>query len=367
MAEEKQIEGTIIPGKGEAHVFLQLDWVKEQFLEKSGFIPFPGTLNLKVALEDFDYLHRLALSRGEKLIPPPGEEELCQARLLPIRVGGITTSALVFPMVGDYYNDILELVAPVKLRQHLKLHDNDLLQFSVILPQKLSLPQGIIFDLDGTLIDSVGHYYDIFCEGCREAGLPLPQKEKVLDYMGRGFGYWEIWEKLLPAGNSETKKEEQRKRFAATLKEIWRRGYDQKINFFPGVAGLLSHLQERRVKMGVVTSSNYANKIKFFQEKGLNPDQFFRSVIAREHTTKYKPDPEPLLLCLQQLQLTAEKCLYVGDSPCDIIAGNKAGMATVGVLTGAGTRSSLSRAGADYILDCIDEFPDAFDREKEIR
>ena len=42
-------------------------------------------------------------------------------------------------------------------------------------------------------------------------------------------------------------------------------------------------------------------------------------------------------------------------------------MVTVGVLTGAGTRSSLSRAGADHILDCIDELPDVFDREKEFR
>ncbi|NLL20627.1 MAG: HAD-IA family hydrolase [Firmicutes bacterium] len=365
MTEEKQIEGKIISGKGEAYVFLQLDWVKEQFLEKSGFIPFPGTLNLKVEAGDFDFLRRLAFSRGGRLIPPPGEE-LCEGRLLPVRVGGIMAAA-VFPMVDDYYSDILELVAPVKLRQHLGLRDNNPLQLTVVFPPKFPFPQGIIFDLDGTLIDSVGHYYDIFCVGCREAGLPLPQREEVLDYMGKGFGYWEIWEKLLPAGNSETQKEEQRKIFADTLKEIWRSGYDQKISFFPGVAGLLSRLQESRVKMGVVTSSSYANKIKFFKEKGLNPDQFFSSIIAREHTKKHKPDPEPLLLCLQQLQIAAEKCLYVGDSPCDIIAGKSAGMVTVGVLTGAGTRSSLSRAGADHILDCIDELPDVFDREKEFR
>lgn len=366
MFEEKRIEGTVIPGKGEAHAFLQINWVKERFFEKRGFIPFPGTLNLKVGPEDFDYLRRLAFSRGEKLIPPPGEEKLCQARLLPIRVGGIT-SALVFPMVDDYYNNILELVAPVKLRQHLKLRDNNLLQFSVILPKKLSFPQGVIFDLDGTLIDSVGHYYDIFCEGCREAGLPVPLREKVLDYMGRGFGYWEIWEELLPAGNSETKKEELRKNFASTLREVWRRGYDQKINFFSGVAEVLSHLQESCVTLGVVTSSSYSNKINIFKANGINPDQYFRSMITREDTTKHKPDPEPLLLCLQQLQATAKECLYVGDSPCDIVAGKKAGLATVGVLTGAGTCSSLSSAGADHILDRIDEFIDMFDSERETR
>ncbi|HHT46416.1 MAG TPA: HAD-IA family hydrolase [Firmicutes bacterium] len=365
MTEEKRIEGMVTPGKGKAHAFLQINWVKERFLEKSGFIPFPGTLNLKVRQEDFDYLRKLAFSLGERLIPSP-KEELCEARLLPVKVGGVT-SALVFPMVDDYYSDVLELVAPVKLRQHLKLSDNDRLQFFVILPQKLPFPQGIIFDLDGTLIDSVDHYYEIFCEGCCEAGLPTPQRDKVLDYMGRGFGYWEIWEELLPEGNSQMKKEELRKNFAFTLRDIWRRGYDQKINFFSGVADVLSRLQESRVTMGVVTSSSYSNKMNIFKANGINPDRYFRSMITREDTTKHKPDPEPLLLCLERLQVTAKECLYVGDSPCDIIAGKKAGLSTVGVLTGAGTCSSLSRAGADHILSHIDELIGMFDSEREIR
>jgi len=113
--------------------------------------------------------------------------------------------------------------------------------------------------------------------------------------------------------------------------------------------------------MGIVTSSFYKNKMAIFRESGLDPDRLFSAVITRKDTVKNKPDPEPMLRCLQQLGKAPGSCLCVGDSPCDIISGREAGMFTVGVLTGTGTRQSLSKEGADIILDRVNDLLEVFD------
>ncbi|RJX29116.1 MAG: DUF120 domain-containing protein [Dethiobacter sp.] len=356
----KTIQGKLARGRGEAKGFMQVNWVREQCLKRAGFDPFPGTLNLKVSLDDFNFIRRLSCARGERLIPPAGEDGFCEARLLHVNTGDVS-SALVFPMVDNYYSDILEIVAPIGLKGHLRLNEGDVLQLSFVIPEKLPVPAGIIFDLDGTLIDSVDLYYSILCEGCQELGLARPPREKVLEVMGRGTGFWEAWDELITAMELDWEKEKLRERCLFILEEIWQRRYDHEVRFFPGAVKLLSCLQAAGVRMGIVTSSFYKKKMNLFTENGLDPSALFRSVINRRDTLKNKPDPEPVLRCLQELEIPAAKCLCVGDSPCDIIAGREAGLVTVGVLTGTGTRRTLSKEGADVILDAVTELPEVFD------
>ncbi|MDO9535619.1 MAG: HAD-IA family hydrolase [Bacillota bacterium] len=365
MVKEKQIMGEIVSGRGEAKGFMEISWVREQCFEKAGFEPFSGTLNLKVSPEDFNFFRRISSSRGERLIPPPEEGDFCEARLLKVRANGVV-SALLFPMVDNYYSDILEIVAPVGLKRHLRLSDNDQLQLSVILPQKMPAPEGIIFDLDGTLLNSIELYYSILSEGCQALGVAVPPREKVMDIMGRGIGFWDAWEELIMAMDPELEIGELRKKFIHILEDVWRSRYDQEVTFFPGVIQLLARLQESGMLMGVVTSSFYSKKMNIFRENNLEPGLLFRSVITRRDTTKSKPDPEPLLRCLELLNTSPQRSLCVGDSPCDITAGREAGMITVGVLTGTGTRQSLSKEGVDFILDNISELPEIFDLEGEL-
>jgi HAD superfamily hydrolase (TIGR01509 family) len=365
MIEEKHIQGEIVSGRGEAKGFMEIGWVREQCIEKAGFEPFSGTLNLKVSPEDFDFFRKISSSRGERLIPPPEEGDFCEARLLQVNANGVP-SALLFPMVDDYYSDILEIVAPVGLKNHLQLRDGGQLQLSTTLPQKMPAPESIIFDLDGTLLNSIQLYYSILSEGCLTLGVPVPSRESVMDIMGRGIGFWDAWEELLMAMDPGANKGELRKKFVHILEDIWRSRYDQEVTFFPGAVQLLTRLQKSGMPMGVVTSSFYIKKMNIFRENNLEPDLLFRSVITRRDTAKSKPDPEPFLRCLELLKTSAQKSLCVGDSPCDITAGRAAGMITVGVLTGTGTRQSLSKEGAHIILDSISELPEIFHLERDL-
>jgi len=358
--KEKIIRGKIVAGRGEAKGFMQVDWVRRQCLYQAGFDPFPGTLNLLVSAEDFNFIRRLCCALGKRLTPPAGVGDFCEARLLEGSAGDIK-AAVVFPMVDNYYSDIVEIIAPVPLREYKGIKEGDYISFLPKIPEKLPAPSGIIFDLDGTLLDSIDLYYSILCEGCRSLGLEEPAKEKVLKIMGSGISFWEALNELFAALELPEGIEAFREKGFPILEEIWRRRYDEEIRFFQGVPELLKQFYSAGIKMGIVTSSFYEKKLQIFTEQGLEPFSLFCSIITRLNSCKNKPDPEPMLRCLQKLNKNPERCLCVGDSPCDIISGREAGMFTVGVLTGTGTRQSLSKEGADMILDSVTDLTKFFD------
>ncbi|NLX90431.1 MAG: HAD-IA family hydrolase [Firmicutes bacterium] len=347
--EIKKIIGTIQSGRGEAGQFLSIDWVRDQCQSICGFSSFPGTLNLKISPEDADFIRRLACARGTRVIPPP-ESGFCEARILPLRIKE-QEAALVFPMVNDYYDNTAEIIAPVQLKKYLGKNDGDDLTFELTVPEKLPLSKGIIFDLDGTLIDSIELYYSILCEGLQSFNLDIPDRGWILEVLGTGMGFWEVWE-TLTAGKAD-KIPDFVNKSRAVFDEIWERRYDKEVQLFPGVVELLTRLHKAGVKMGVVTSSFYVKKMDLFSRNGINYQEVFQSIITRRDTVKMKPHPEPILRCLEQLGIEKESCICVGDSPCDIAAGRNCGMPTIGLMSGTGTRQSLSKEGADLILDNV--------------
>jgi len=344
-----KLEGIVTGGSGEAGQFMVLDWVKDQCQNSLNFKPFPGTLNLKVQEADFDYIRKIVSARGKRIIPPAGESGFCEARLLFAAAGGISV-ALLYPMVDDYYTDTLEIIAPVKIKPELGLKNGDGLEVSIFIPDKLTRPGGIIFDLDGTLIDSVDLFYSMLCEGYQEVGIPIPARNQVMKFMGSGARLSEAWQ-ALELNYDEAAKKKLLSRLVDVFEAIWERRYEQEVRLFTGVEEFLQSLVSSGIVLGVVTSSFYKGKLELFERSNLNPEAIFRSIITGPDTANSKPHPEPVQLCLKQMGMNPGSVFLVGDSPCDIDAGRRAGLFTVGVLSGAGTRSSLSSSGADVIVD----------------
>ena len=107
-------------GRGEAHSFTTLGWVKEQFRSKMGFTPFPGTLNLEV--KEVETLKAWRAEKGIAIEPSPG---YCAAKCFPVRVNGKLRAGWIVPQVPGYPENIVELMAPVSLREALGLKDGD--------------------------------------------------------------------------------------------------------------------------------------------------------------------------------------------------------------------------------------------------
>ncbi len=118
------LKGRVVSGEGRAAFFTQLDWVRAQCLEKFGFTPFPGTLNVDISVEERPLLQRLKRSPTLELVPPdPG---YCTGQALPAEVGGIRC-VLILPAedVRIHGAHILEIMAPCRLKDALGIHDGD--------------------------------------------------------------------------------------------------------------------------------------------------------------------------------------------------------------------------------------------------
>ena len=129
MSEKRDriIKGRVFSGLGEGAYFTQIDWVKQQCLEKLGFIPFAGTLNLHVN-EDYLNLIQQARSAAEIDVVSPSPD-FCPAKVIPVSIGEIK-AAIIVPHAEEFTDDvhpadIIEVIAPVEVKKALGIKDGD--------------------------------------------------------------------------------------------------------------------------------------------------------------------------------------------------------------------------------------------------
>ncbi len=121
-----RLSGILVVGKGEGAVFTQVPWVRQTFSRILGFEPFPGTVNLRVGSDpgSKEALKDIHEARGIAVIPPVGSG-FCLARCFHARLASSLPAGLVIPEIGGYYEDILELLAPVNVRNTLGVSEGD--------------------------------------------------------------------------------------------------------------------------------------------------------------------------------------------------------------------------------------------------
>ena len=223
-----------------------------------------------------------------------------------------------------------------------------------MLPDTITkIPDAIIFDLDGTLIDSI----EIFCKVLREiffrVGLPPVSREDVIDVMRSGLS---PWDSLIPADIPD--RDDFVQRCMAIDKEIWPAIYRQEARLFPGSHQTIKFLSQKDVKIGIATSGfQITNEInQLLEDEGVDP--YVGAVVMRHDTPQPKPAPDPILLCLKHLGAEPSYSVYVGDAPDDIRAGKAAGTRTAAVLSGVGTLEGLQSLNPDWILRGVEEIPE---------
>ena len=119
--------GKVISGLRQASFFTQLDWVQEQCFEKLGFKPYPGTLNLEIKKENLHIVHSLPTKESFKLIPP--DPDFCEADIVPVAIESLP-GAIIVPSaeVSLHAENILEIIAPVSIKETLDKNDGDTLK-----------------------------------------------------------------------------------------------------------------------------------------------------------------------------------------------------------------------------------------------
>lgn len=129
---------------------------------------------------------------------------------------------------------------------------------------------------------------------------------------------------------------------------------------FAGVAALLSGLRMEGRRVAIVTRNSRTAAERILSQGRLEHDL----LLSRDDVGRVKPDPEHLCVALGRLGIAATEAVMCGDHVMDVIAGRRAGMRTVGVLTGGSAQVELLQAGAELVLPCITELSrhlDGFD------
>jgi riboflavin kinase, archaea type len=120
-------EGTVITGEGNGKKYLALPWVKQQVEEKAGFTSFLGTLNLKLTAASIEGRKLLNKTKAATICPAEG---YCLGLLFKASIAGLNC-AVIIPQIKNYPENVLEVVAPVNLRNKLKVKDGDAVTISV--------------------------------------------------------------------------------------------------------------------------------------------------------------------------------------------------------------------------------------------
>jgi pyrophosphatase PpaX len=211
-------------------------------------------------------------------------------------------------------------------------------------------PYAVLFDLDGTLIDSIAlllasmkHTFqgrsrqptdDEWIEGL---GTPLPKQ-------------------LTPYVESD----EDRERLVNRYRTFQHENHDRLMSQYAGVIDTIALLYQRGHPLGVVTS-----KGNMMMERGLKfigADDYIEVAIGYDSVHIHKPDPFPVRAALEKLEYQASEAVFVGDSPHDIKSGNDAGVITIAALWGPFRRDQLEPYNPAYFLDDIKDLPPLLDR-----
>jgi pyrophosphatase PpaX len=206
--------------------------------------------------------------------------------------------------------------------------------------------QTVLFDLDGTLIDSGEIILSSFRHATRTVlGREAPEEE-VAALVG-GAGLYDQMRILDPARVEE---------LVQAYREHNEPLHDE-LEAFEGIEDVLARLSAQGRKLGIVTAKRRRTVELAFAVLPL--ERFFDAVVTAEMTDRHKPDPEPVLAALDLLGSRPEETAFVGDSPFDVRAGKAAGVFTVAVAWGKihpGER--LVDAGADLLVASPEELLD---------
>lgn len=126
-----KLRGMVITGTGEAGGITELPWVKQQFREKLGINPYPGTFNITVLAGDSDKLGTIRQAKSVNIISRDSEH--CSGISLHVLVGGKIKGALVIPLIPHYPPDRLEIIASENIRHALGVKDGDIIELEVYL------------------------------------------------------------------------------------------------------------------------------------------------------------------------------------------------------------------------------------------
>ncbi|MFZ1248919.1 MAG: HAD family hydrolase [Candidatus Saccharimonadales bacterium] len=207
--------------------------------------------------------------------------------------------------------------------------------------------KAILFDLDGTLRDTIDVIYDALEHAIEFHTGKRPGREVIAPHIHH---HTAVHAALLPE---------------VSLRD-WEKTYYEKVEqkrdewmLFHQTIEVLESLHAKGYALAIVTSARQDTSEEFLKQKGIH--SFFASISGMREGVKPKPAPDLVLRALDEIGCEPAEALMVGDMTVDVTAAHAAGVQCVGITHGFGSREELEAAGADFIIDSLGELENYLD------
>lgn len=218
--------------------------------------------------------------------------------------------------------------------------------------------QAVLFDLDGTLIDTAPDFIRIIQQICQQYAYSMPTDKQIREQVSAGA---RAMVKLLLNTNGQTADDALIDKYRQEFLNLYQNEICLHSQLFNGLDDLLYTLEQHQIAWGIVT--NKPRHLAQLLLQKLNLHKRCAVLVCPDDVRHSKPHPEPMFLAIQRLNdkpnthLTAQNCVYVGDHIRDIQAGNRAGMTTVAAAYGYITPEDkdIQAWGANAIIHHADE------------
>lgn len=212
------------------------------------------------------------------------------------------------------------------------------------------LPSGIIFDLDGTLVDSARDLTGALNHVLRRAKRPEMEISRVRHMVGDGA------RALIIKGFSETgtlPDEAETEAILLDFLDFYMTNITAQTIIFPGALGVIEKLAEMNIPLGLCTNKAIKLTEKLMAETGLS--KYFTAIVGGDSFEYCKPDPRHLMSTLEMMQCPLGRAIMVGDSDNDILASRAADIPVIGVSFGY-SKAPVAELDPDMVIDHYDDF-----------
>jgi HAD superfamily hydrolase (TIGR01509 family) len=212
--------------------------------------------------------------------------------------------------------------------------------------------KGALLDVDGTLVDSNDAHARAWVRALAENGLTVPF-EKVRPLIGMGG------DKLLPEVAGIDAESSKGKTVSKRRGEIFQKEFLPRLRAFPGAKQLLEQMRRQGLRLGVASSAKEDELKALLRVCGA--DELAEASSSSDDADNSKPDPDILHAALNKIRLRAEEVILLGDTPYDVEAGKRAGVAVVALRCGGWGDSDLAGAVAIYAdpADLLERFEES--------
>lgn len=202
--------------------------------------------------------------------------------------------------------------------------------------------KAVIFDLDGTLLDSLNDILFVLNNTLTHFGLPKISREQAQSYIGNGA------RELVRLAIGK-KNEHRIDEILPYYKEQYAKSDNKLASLFEGEDEALKALKSAGVKLAILTNKPHAAAMRA-------NDIFFKSyafdcIVGQTDGVPLKPNPQAVYNIIEQLGVEKEECLFVGDGEADVLTAKNAGLECVSVLWGYRTKEQLQEAGATFFAE----------------